>query len=145
MAESSSLPLGAVVVLSDGADNAGGIGRDTIAAIRRQRVPVHTIGFGNEHPDRDVEIQDAVLPARALPQSRLNATVTLRSYGVSGAKTRLSVHDGGKVLARREISSTPMARCRAKPWFSIVAMPGRSRWKSPSMRFPASPIRRIIR
>jgi len=103
MAESSSLPLGAVVVLSDGADNAGGIGRDTIAAIRRQRVPVHTIGFGNEHPDRDVEIQDAVLPARALPQSRLNAIVTLRSYGVGGARTRLSVRDGGKVLARREI------------------------------------------
>ncbi|HMD71262.1 MAG TPA: glutamine amidotransferase [Bryobacteraceae bacterium] len=104
MAESSSLPLGAVVVLSDGADNAGGIGRDTIAAFRRRRIPVHTLGFGNEYPGKDVEIEDVVLPARALPQSRLSATVTLRSYGVSGAKTRLSVKDGGKVLAWREIA-----------------------------------------
>jgi len=104
LAESSSLPLGAMVVLSDGADNAGGIGRDTIAAIRRQRIPVHTIGFGSDHPDKDVEIEDVVLPARALPQSRLSATVTLRSYGASGARTRLSVKDGGKVLGWREIA-----------------------------------------
>src|SRR4051812_24302856 len=44
LAESSSLPLGAMVLLSDGADNAGGIDLQTIAAIKRQRIPVHTIG-----------------------------------------------------------------------------------------------------
>src|SRR5690348_2258545 len=78
MAESSSLPLGAIVLLSDGADNAGGIDLDTIAAIRRQRIPIHTVGFGREHPQRDVEVTDAVVPARALPQSRLTALVTLQ-------------------------------------------------------------------
>ena len=52
-----------MVLLSDGADNAGGIDLETIAAIRRQRIPVHTIGFGREHPQRDVEITDAVVPA----------------------------------------------------------------------------------
>jgi hypothetical protein len=81
LAESSSLPLGAIVLLSDGADNSGGIDLDTIAD-PQQRIPVHTIGFGREHPDRDVEITDAVLPARALPQSRLSALVTFSaSYG----------------------------------------------------------------
>ena len=39
LAESSSLPLGAIVLLSDGADNAGGIDQQTIAAIRRQQIP----------------------------------------------------------------------------------------------------------
>jgi len=52
LAESSSLPLGAMVLLSDGADNAGGIDLETISAIRRQRIPVHTMGFGREHPQR---------------------------------------------------------------------------------------------
>ena len=61
----------------------------TIAAIRRQRIPVHTIGFGREHPDHDVEMTDAVVPPRALPQSRLTAVVTLQSYGLSGSKARL--------------------------------------------------------
>src|SRR5580693_445852 len=104
MAESSSLPLGAIVLLSDGADNAGGIDLQTIAAIRRQRIPVHTIGFGREHPEKDVEITDVVAPSRALPQSKLTATVTLQSYGLSGQKARLSIKDGGKVLASQEIT-----------------------------------------
>src|SRR6185295_12043151 len=74
LAESSSLPLGAIVLLSDGADNAGGIDLATIAAIRRQRIPIHTIGFGKERPDKDIEIADAVVPSRALPDSKLTAT-----------------------------------------------------------------------
>ena len=104
LAESSSLPLGAIALLSDGADNAGGISMNTLAALRKQRIPVHTIGFGREHPDRDVEISDAILPARALPQSRLTATVTFSSYGFSGSRAKLSVRDNGKVLASQEVT-----------------------------------------
>jgi uncharacterized membrane protein len=104
LAEASSLPLGAIVLLSDGADNAGGIDLQTIAAIRRQRIPVHTIGFGKEHPDKDVEITDAVLPARALPQSRLTAIVTFQNYGLGGSKAKLTVKDNGKVLASQDVT-----------------------------------------
>ena len=104
MAESATLPLGAIVMLSDGADNSGGIGLDTVAAIRRQRIPVHTVGFGRERPARDVEITDANLPARALPESRLSAQVTLQSFGLSGEKAKLSVRDGGKVLVAQEVT-----------------------------------------
>jgi len=104
LAESSSLPLGAIVLLSDGADNAGGISLDTLAALRKQRIPVHTIGFGREHPNRDVEITDAVLPARALPQSRLTPTVTFSSFGFAGSRAKLSVRDNGKVLASQEVT-----------------------------------------
>ena len=104
MAESSSLPLGAIVLLTDGADNAGGIDLDTVAAIRRQRIPIHTVGLGREHAERDVEVVDALLAARALPQSRLTATVTLQSYGLSGNKARLSVRDAGKVLASQDVA-----------------------------------------
>ncbi len=104
LAESSSLPLGAIVLLSDGADNAGGIDLQTIAAIRRQRIPVHTVGFGREHPDKDVEITDAILPARALPQSRLTAVVTFQNYGLGGNKAKLTVKDTGKVLASQEVT-----------------------------------------
>jgi uncharacterized membrane protein len=104
LAESSSLPLGAMVLLSDGADNAGGIDLETISAIRRQRIPVHTMGFGREHPQRDVEITDAVAPARALPQSKLTALVTFENYGLSGSKTKLSIRDGAKVLASQDVT-----------------------------------------
>ena len=103
LAEASTLPLGAIVVLSDGSDNSGGIDLDTVAQIRRARVPVHTIGFGLEKPARDVEISDAVVPTRALADSRLNAQITFRQFGFTREKGRLAVRDGTKLLASREI------------------------------------------
>ncbi len=104
MTESSSIPLGAVVLVSDGSDNTGGVDLDTIARIRQQRVPVHTIGVGKQRPSNDIEVLDASLPPRALPDSRLSAVVTLRQFGHSRDKGRLSVRDGGKVLASQDIT-----------------------------------------
>lgn len=101
--ESATLPLGAVVVLSDGSDNSGGIDLDTIAHIRRAHVPVHTIGFGRERLTRDIEISDVALPSRALADSRLNAVITFRQFGCTREKARLSVREGNRLLASREI------------------------------------------
>jgi hypothetical protein len=104
LAESSSLPLGAIVLLSDGADNSGGIDLETIAAIRRQRIPIHTIGFGKEHPDKDLEVTDVVVPARALPQSKLTAVVSIQQYGLSGTKGKLVVRSNGSIVASQDVA-----------------------------------------
>jgi uncharacterized membrane protein len=104
LAESTSLPLGAMVLLSDGADNSGGIDLDTISQIRRQRVPVHTVGFGREKPSHDIEISDVTLPARAQADARLSALVTFRQYGMSGQKAHVTIRDGNTVLASRDVT-----------------------------------------
>jgi len=104
LAEASMLPLGAVVLLSDGSDNSGGIGLDTIARIRQTRVPVHTVGFGREKLARDVEISDVAVPARALADSRLNAEVTFQQFGYTREKGRLAVREGGRLLASKEFA-----------------------------------------
>ena len=63
-AETSDLPVGAVVLLSDGAENSeGGAAEwrsivETINALRNRRLPVHTIGFGKEKAEHDVEMDD---------------------------------------------------------------------------------------
>src|SRR5579862_353525 len=103
LADSSTLPLGAIVLLSDGADNSGGVDRETIAQIRQRQIPIHTVGFGKEKVDRDVEISDVALPARTLADARLAADVTLRSFGYAGQKAKLTVRDGAKVLATKEV------------------------------------------
>ncbi len=54
--ETTDLPIGAVVLLSDGGDNSGGIDRETIAALRNRHIPVHTVGFGREQATHDVEM-----------------------------------------------------------------------------------------
>jgi len=104
LADTSTLPLGAVVLLTDGADNSGGIDRDTIAQIRQRQIPIHTVGFGKEKVTRDVEISDATVPARTLADARLAAEVTFRSYGYAGQKAKLVVRDAGKVVATQEVT-----------------------------------------
>jgi uncharacterized membrane protein len=101
--ESSTLPIGAVVLMSDGAENSGGLDADTIARIRQARIPVHTIGFGREFLSSDIEIMDVSVPSRALAGSRLSAQVTFRQVGYNGQKTRITITDSGKVIASQEV------------------------------------------
>lgn len=102
--EASTLPIGAVILMSDGAENSGGLDADTIAKIRQARIPVHTIGFGKESLGSDIEIMDVSVPARALAGARLSAQVTFRQFGYNGAKSRITIKDGGKVVASQEVA-----------------------------------------
>ncbi len=103
LADSATLPIGAVVLMSDGADNSGGIDLDTISDIKRQRIPIHTVGFGRERMAHDIELTDVQMPARSLAKSRLEAQVTFHQWGLKGEKARLVVRDAGKVLTSRDI------------------------------------------
>jgi hypothetical protein len=103
-AETADLPVGAVVLLSDGSDNSGGIDPDAISALRNRRIPVHTVGFGLEQIPNDVEINDAIVAPRALADSRLAARVSFHQRGYAGRKSTLTVRDGDKVLASRDIT-----------------------------------------
>jgi uncharacterized membrane protein len=102
--EAGSLPIGAVVLLTDGADNSGGIDLETLSEIRSRRIPVHTIGFGRERFERDIEISDVQTPDRALADSRLLAHVTFRHSGYANQKARLAVRENGRMLASKEIT-----------------------------------------
>jgi len=106
--ETSDLPIGAVVLLSDGGDNAGGIGTDTINALRARHIPVHTVGFGRERSVHDVELDDVTVAPRALAGSRLAAKITFHQRGYAGSKINLTVRDvsagQAKVLAARTFS-----------------------------------------
>ena len=104
VADAASLPIGAVVLASDGADNSGGVDLETISEIRRQRIPIHTIGFGKEQAARDVEISDVQVPARALPDSRLSAIVSFHQNGYAGQKAKLTVKEGAKILAQQMVT-----------------------------------------
>ncbi len=101
--ESATLPIGAILLLSDGADNSGGIDADTMAAIHRQHIPIHTIGFGRVDMLRDVEISSVQVPARTLANARVQATLTLHEGGYEARHAKLSVNIGGKTLATRDV------------------------------------------
>ncbi len=104
LADTKDLPLGGIVLLTDGSDNSGGIDRETIVALRNRHIPVHTVGFGAETVSPDVEIDDAVVAPRVAANSRLSAQVTFHQHGYDGRKATLAVRDGSNVLASREIT-----------------------------------------
>lgn len=106
-AESANLPVGAVLLATDGADNSGGVDLETLSELRRRRIPVHTLGVGRERMEHDVEISDAVLPVRTLADSRLSAQVTFRQRGFAGQKAQLTVKESGKILASRQVTLGP--------------------------------------
>ncbi|HWD97759.1 MAG TPA: glutamine amidotransferase, partial [Bryobacteraceae bacterium] len=106
-AEAGSMPLGAVVLLTDGGDNTGGVDRDTISQLRQLRVPVHTIGFGPDHFSKDIEVEEVSLPARALANSRLSARVAFKQHGYTGQNVRLTVRENGRLLGEQPITVRP--------------------------------------
>jgi uncharacterized membrane protein len=105
--ETSDLPVGAVVLLSDGGDNSGGIDPEVISALRARHIPVHTVGFGRERAAHDVELDDVEVAPRALAESRIAARITLHQRGYAGSAVTLTVRDVStaqpKTLASRVI------------------------------------------
>jgi uncharacterized membrane protein len=102
--ESASLPVGAVLLLSDGADNAGGIDLPTMDEIRRQHIPIHTVGFGREQNSQDIEMTEAQVPARTLADTRITALVTFHQRGFTGRQVKVNIKDSGKTLASQTVA-----------------------------------------
>jgi uncharacterized membrane protein len=101
--DTASVPVGAVVLLSDGGDNSGRIDRNTIEVLRQRRIPVHTVGFGSTQVPQDVEIESAALTSRALAHSRVTAVVEVVQSGFANRHVNVTVRDADKLLATREL------------------------------------------
>jgi len=106
--ETADLPIGAVLLLSDGGENtagmgASGMGVDALQALRNRRIPVHVIGFGSLERTRDVELEDVSIATSTIVNARLTAAVSFKQHGYAGQKAMLTVRDGDKTLAAREV------------------------------------------
>ena len=118
--ETSDLPVGAVVLLSDGAENTQGAGGSTIGlealeALRNRRLPVHTIGFGKPEAMHDVELEDVSMTTGAVVNARLTATISLTQHGYAGQGVTLTVRDGDKMLAAREVTLAANGAIQIEP------------------------------
>ena len=122
LADTSDLPLGAIVLLTDGSQNSAGLGGsgvapDTLQALRNRRIPVHTVGLGREELAHDVEIEDVGVADKAFAGTRVAATITLTQHGYVGEKGTITVRDGDKLLTAREITFGPDGRLQAETLF----------------------------
>jgi uncharacterized membrane protein len=99
--EARASALGAVVLISDGADNSGELGPTLLAEIAGFGVPVHTVGVGRESIPEDIELESVSMTARVLAGSQVSTQVSIRHSGAGPATLR--VYDGDRILASEEI------------------------------------------
>ena len=129
VSSTSDLPVGAILLLSDGSQNSAeladaGIGADTLQAIENRRLPVHTIGFGEQEPAHDMEVEDVSVATTAVAQARIAATVSLTQHGYTGRQATLTVRNGNSLLAARQITLGAEGRIQTEPLFLPVGSAG---------------------
>lgn len=96
--------LAGVVVLTDGANNAGLDPAGAVAALVKAAVPVHAVGIGSDRLPANVRVADVLAPARVFPGDRFAVTAYLQPQGMSGQPVRVELAetavDGGPASGR---------------------------------------------
>ena len=98
------LPLSAVVMISDGADNAD---TDPLLSARdfaARQIPVFTVGVGEELIPRDAGIGSVSASQTLLDNSVFDVQVDLNHQGYSGQALTLRVMDGETEVAAQQIT-----------------------------------------
>jgi len=136
----ADLPVGSILLLSDGSQNTAGTGGsgislDAVQALRNRRLPVQTVGFGKEEHAHDVEIEDVSVAAGATANARIVATISLTQQGYAGQKAKLAVRDKEKSLAEREITLQTDGRVQTEPLFFPIGAAG-----AKSLTFSVEPL-----
>jgi uncharacterized membrane protein len=99
--QASGSSLGAVILVSDGADNSGAISQADLNEIAGFGVPIHTVGIGRADIPEDLELTEVILPEKALPGTTLSARVGIRHD--QGGTARIKVYDGDTFLTTEDI------------------------------------------
>lgn len=110
--DTKDLPIGAILLLSDGGQNSvdmgeSGIAVETLEALRNRRLAVHTLGFGAARPRHDVEVENISVASTAVVHSRLSAAISFVQYGFTGQTATISVRNGDEPLASRKVTLAP--------------------------------------
>lgn len=102
--ELTAVPLAALVLVGDGADNGDSGLSAAVRELADAGVPVFTVGVGVEEFSRDIEIVRVDAPGRVLRGTAVGADVLLRQRGFDGERIDLTVEEGGRLLARQQVT-----------------------------------------
>jgi len=91
-------PVAAVVVLSDGRNNAGKSVQAVTESLRERGIPAFCLGVGSTWPPPDIAIERVLAPRTSFLDDRLNVAVILRRHGYTDRAIKLGIHCDGKLL-----------------------------------------------
>jgi len=102
--ELAGLPLSGVIVMTDGADNGGSDLGASLLALRARRVPVYTIGVGQERFARDIAVERVSAPPTILAGASTIVEAVISLRGVKGEKTTVTVEANGRIVTTEDVT-----------------------------------------
>jgi hypothetical protein len=81
--EERETPVSAVVVFSDGGQNAGIAPEAAVTLAQEARIPVYTVGLGSDRQPTNVAVCDLAAPVRAYPGDHYTLTGYLQAQGMA--------------------------------------------------------------
>ncbi len=101
--ELSAVPLGGLVLVTDGADNSESSLTETLLSLRAASVPVYAIGLGEERFERDIQLSRVETPRTVLQGSSLVVDLVLEQVGYQGREVEVQVEDDGRIVATKQV------------------------------------------
>jgi len=94
----------AVVLLSEGRNNAGPSPVDAAAKLKSMGVKVHAIGIGSNDQPEEIGISKILYPTSVEADGQLTGTVLIRQTGFDGNRVRLRIEHRGETIWQKWIS-----------------------------------------
>lgn len=99
----SGLPLGGIVLVTDGADNSDANPLALAENLGVRKIPVFTVGVGSEDIPEDIGIVDVSAAKTVLEGSVFNVQVALVHQGFTGQEVKLSITDGEAEVVSKNV------------------------------------------
>ena len=99
----NGLPLGGLVLISDGADNSDSDPVITAQDFGARQLPIFTIGVGQEEIPQDIGIVDVSAAKTVLEGTLYNVQVAITHHGYEGQEVELSIMDGDTRMASKTV------------------------------------------
>ncbi len=101
--ELTGVPLAGVVVVSDGADNGGGDLDAALLGLRARKVPVYTVGVGQERFERDVAVERVTASSSALAGGTVLVDASVRLRGTGNDAITVTAEADGRIVATENV------------------------------------------
>ena len=108
--ESAQRTPSAIVLITDGAWNAGRDPAEAARALGLRNIPVYPIGLGNPEPPLDASVLSLRGPQESLLGDALFLEATVMATSAAPLRVTLELLDGGRVVAEQPVVTLPGAR-----------------------------------
>lgn len=104
---------GAVLLITDGQQNAGGSPLETARVLAGKNMPVFTLGTGSQVPPLDLAILRTVVPESVYHEDVVRGEILLKEEAPANQPITLTVKDGDKVVWEKQLVT------EAKPTLTV--------------------------